>query len=248
MNLVESLSEFSRFSEMLVFLGCVVIAFLIGVMVGWVWRPKWAGFSDCIVDNDDSVVKNQVVELDINQEQTLHPSCSSSVAKKDDDHLLKDEDLKHLWHLVEKRDGGPPWKHMMDGSTATMTYQAWQRDLETGPPQYCSMTVYEDATPELLRDFFWDDDSRLKWDDMLLHAATLEEFPAIGASVVHWIRKARDEDKSLLEVRLMFEIHCSLEVSITTHLKEIRAFLTSLFLDLGSAMLFGPKKAETTAC
>ena len=58
-----------------------------------------------------------------------------------------------------------------------------------GPPQYCSITVYEEATPELLRDFFWDDDFRPKWDDMLLHATTLEEFPNVGASVVHWIRK-----------------------------------------------------------
>ncbi|KAF5810131.1 putative START domain-containing protein [Helianthus annuus] len=197
MNLVASLFDFSWFSEtlrrptsgvdMLVILGLVLIGFLIGIVVGWVWRPRWAGFSDCVFDGP--VVMSQMVDSDQKQEQTLHPSCSSSVAKKDDDHLPKDEDLKHLWHLVEKRDGGPPWKHMMDGSTATMTYQAWQRDLETGPPQYCSMTVYEEATPELLRDFFWDDDLRLKWDDMLLHATTLEEFPAIGASVVHWIRK-----------------------------------------------------------
>lgn len=49
---------------------------------------------------------------------------------KDEDHLLKDEDLKHLWQLVEKRDGGPPWKHMMDRSTPQMTFQAWQRDRE----------------------------------------------------------------------------------------------------------------------
>lgn len=138
--------------------------------------------------------------------------CSSSIINKEENHLLADEDLKRLWYLVEKRDGGPPWKHMMDRSTPTMTCQAWQRDLEvpssflfsansqqeaslftpnsqTGPPQYCSRTVYEDATPELLRDFFWDDDLRLKWDDMLLHSATLEEFPGTGTSVVHWIRR-----------------------------------------------------------
>ncbi|KAI3705862.1 hypothetical protein L1987_76111 [Smallanthus sonchifolius] len=148
-------------------------------MVGWVWRPRWAGL----------VVKNQNQNLNLQQQLVHNPSCSSSVAKKEDDHLLKDEDLKHLRRLVEKRDGGPQWKHMMDGSTRTMTYQAWQRDLERGPPQYCSMTLYEDATPELLRDFFWDDNLRLKWDDMLLHATILEEFPAIGASIVHWIRR-----------------------------------------------------------
>lgn len=200
--------------EMLLLLVPVSIAFFIGIMVGWGWKPRWVS---------QFAIKNQVIGSNSNQnhpqQQSLqvgtnvdlgsssidrkmdkqpfkllksmdNPSCSSSsVVKKEENNLLTDGDLKHLWHLVEKRDGGPPWKHMMDRSTATMTYQAWQRDPETGPPQYCSRTVYEDATPELLRDFFWDDDLRLKWDDMLLHAATLEEFPDVGASVVHWIRR-----------------------------------------------------------
>ncbi|CAN4077452.1 unnamed protein product [Withania somnifera] len=78
---------------------------------------------------------------------------------------------------------------MMDRSTPNMSYQAWRRDPETGPPQYRSRTVYEDATPEMLRDFFWDDEFRLKWDDMLIHAETLEECPATGTMVVQWVRK-----------------------------------------------------------
>lgn len=49
--------------------------------------------------------------------------------------------------------------------------------------------MYENATPELLRDFFWDDEFRLKWDDMLVHAELLEECPATGTMVVHWTRK-----------------------------------------------------------
>lgn len=61
--------------------------------------------------------------------------------------------------------------------------------VKNGPPQYCSRTVYEDAPPELLRDFFWDDDFRLKWDNMLTHASILEECPTTGIMVVRWIRK-----------------------------------------------------------
>lgn len=197
---------------MLVFVSCVLIALGIGIIIGWVWKPKWVSFGNCTFDGLE--VKNQTIGSNPRQKSVTNlgfasscvdsnkmvgnlakstsmdnPSCSSSVVLKDEDHLLKDEDLKHLWQLVEKRDGGPPWKHMMDRSTPQMTFQAWQRDRETSPPQYCSLTVYEDATPELLRDFFWDDDLRPKWDDMLLHATTLEEFPTVGASVVHWIRK-----------------------------------------------------------
>lgn len=61
--------------------------------------------------------------------------------------------------------------------------------MKIGPPQYRSRTVYEDMTPEMMRDFFWDDELRLKWDDMLLEAETLEECPNNGTMVVKWVRK-----------------------------------------------------------
>ena len=54
---------------------------------------------------------------------------------------------------------------------------------------YCSRTIFEDATPELVRDFFWDGDFRLKWDPMLGYSKTLDEFPQSGATIVHWIKK-----------------------------------------------------------
>uniref|UniRef100_A0A7N0T8D2 START domain-containing protein n=1 Tax=Kalanchoe fedtschenkoi TaxID=63787 RepID=A0A7N0T8D2_KALFE len=102
---------------------------------------------------------------------------------------VTDEDLQHLHDLVEMRDGGPPWVRMMDASAPDMRYQAWRRDPSTGPPQYCSKTVYDSVTPELVRDFFWDDEFRLKWDDMLTHAAILQDCAATGAMVVRWVRK-----------------------------------------------------------
>lgn len=49
--------------------------------------------------------------------------------------------------------------------------------------------MYEDTTPELMRDFFWDDEFRLKWDDMLIEAETLEECQENGTMVVKWVRK-----------------------------------------------------------
>lgn len=56
---------------------------------------------------------------------------------------------------------------------------------------YRSRTVFEDATPEIVRDFFWDDDFRLKWDPMLSYFELLEELPCTGTSIVHWIKKVR---------------------------------------------------------
>ncbi|GFY84017.1 polyketide cyclase/dehydrase and lipid transport superfamily protein [Actinidia rufa] len=204
--------------DMLLFLVPVWIAFVVGVIVGWAWKPRWAatqgynGKFNCSavpspsVDVISSPVKGLgstqslnsfgscAMEDGVDKEQVYTPfieeiDCGSSQLKKEEGVVVTQEDLEHLCHLVDRTDGGPPWKHMMDRSTPNMSYQAWQRDPETGPPQYCSRTVYEDATPELLRDFFWDDAFRLKWDDMLLYSATIEECPTTGTMVVHWVRK-----------------------------------------------------------
>ncbi|KAF1880327.1 hypothetical protein Lal_00048964 [Lupinus albus] len=113
----------------------------------------------------------------------------SHVEKDGTNSLVTEQDLRHLCKLVVEKDGGPSWFQMMDRSTPTMSYQAWRRDPESGPPQYRSRTVFEDASPDLVRDFFWDDEFRLKWDDMLIYATTLQECALTGAMLVHWVRK-----------------------------------------------------------
>ena len=67
----------------------------------------------------------------------------------------------------------------------------WFASLQNGPPQYRSSTIFEDASPEVVRDFFWDDEFRIKnsWDDMLLQHETLEECTKTGTMVVRWVRK-----------------------------------------------------------
>ena len=61
--------------------------------------------------------------------------------------------------------------------------------FQTGPVVYRSRTVFEDATPDIVRDFFWDDEFRPKWDPMLAYFKTLEEDPQTGTTIVHWIKK-----------------------------------------------------------
>lgn len=40
-----------------------------------------------------------------------------------------------------------------------------------------------------MKDFFWDDEFRPKWDPMLSYFKTLEECPVTGEMIVHWIKK-----------------------------------------------------------
>ncbi|KAK9122336.1 hypothetical protein Syun_019953 [Stephania yunnanensis] len=217
------------FMELMLFLGPIWVAVVVGVVVGWAWKPKWVNLgreklSSLMLKEESSFGFSSLCSSvpSLNQLKMQLPSCISWIS---DNGVCKDafggageemipgpstplkwnysgahlerekslavtgEDLEHLCKVVEEKDGGPAWIKMMERSTPNMSYQAWRRDPETGPPQYRSRTVYEDATPELLRDFFWDDEFRAKWDDMLIHANTLEECPTTGTMVVHWTRK-----------------------------------------------------------
>lgn len=195
--------------ELGMFMAPIWIALLVGVLVGWAWKPKWANLaidsvptahvpaSGMLLQNLSSgfsTLKLQVPSCipwikETQSPPSISSSTSSSLQLEGEKSLVTDEDLRYLDGLVEEQDGGPAWIQMMDRSTPNMSYQAWRRDPESGPPQYRSRTVYEDATPEMLRDFFWDDEFRLKWDDMLIHAETLEECPTTGTMVVQWVRK-----------------------------------------------------------
>nr|GMC99862.1 START domain-containing proteins involved in steroidogenesis/phosphatidylcholine transfer [Ipomoea batatas] len=202
---------------MMLFMAPVWIAIVVGVLVGWSWRPSWAnlsGVKDCFDSTLSSSSKTfssrislQNVLTGLTSMKSQLPSCVSSNSeaeqetsapiphpcslqpKSEKSVLVDDNDLHQLSQLVEENDGGAAWIQMMDRSAPNMSYQAWRRDLQNGLPQYRSRSVYEDATPEMVRDFFWDDEFRLKWDDMLIHAETLEECPTTGTMMVQWVRK-----------------------------------------------------------
>ncbi|XVF51088.1 hypothetical protein PTKIN_Ptkin04bG0156300 [Pterospermum kingtungense] len=214
------------FKDMMFALGhlWILIVFLVGIIVGWTWKPKWVSQGthklSCAVSKSlelsflsMSPLKTFGSAISFNslkiQSQTCvindgthgkppsvslpeYDNCSTLCTSQLNEGLssiVTEDDLKHLWKLVEMRDGGPSWIHMMDRSTPNMSYQAWRRDPETGPSQYRSRTVFEDATSKLVRDLFWDDEFRLKWDDMLAYSKAIEECPTTGTMVVQWIRK-----------------------------------------------------------
>ncbi|KAL8139045.1 hypothetical protein V2J09_005046 [Rumex salicifolius] len=172
------------------------IAVLVGLLLGWSWRPKWANFFTafpipCFSSLKSklpiftpSISSNGLEEFSVTNAQTSKSDSSSSETT-----CINEGELRHLRQLVEGKDGGPDWIHMMERSTPTMAYQAWHRDSPNGPPQYRSQTVFEDATPEMVRDFFWDDEFRSEWDDMLISHANLEECSTTGTMIVHWVRK-----------------------------------------------------------
>lgn len=112
-----------------------------------------------------------------------------SATSEGESNVATEKDLEHLLKLLNAKDGEMAWQNMMERSTSNMTYQAWRHEPVIGPTVYRSKTIFEDATPELVRDFFWDDEFRPKWDPMLVHVNILEECPNTGMMIVHWIKK-----------------------------------------------------------
>jgi hypothetical protein len=116
--------------------------------------------------------------------------CSELVVKEEvKKEVVTTEDLAQFMKMLDGTDGGPTWNIMMDKFVPDMTYQAWRRDPEQGPTQYKSRTVFENLSPEFIRDFFWDDQFRAHWDDMLSYSKIWEEDKETGALIVQWVRK-----------------------------------------------------------
>ncbi|KAG8064168.1 hypothetical protein GUJ93_ZPchr0004g39963 [Zizania palustris] len=176
------------------------VAALVGLLIGWAWRPRWA----TAVVGDQDRAPAQLAALPPppparaaddscrkNEAAVVVPRTAMATAPVEEQLAVNTGDFMHLRRLVEEKDGGPQWIHMMEKTLPSMRYQAWRRDPEGGPPQYRSSTIFEDASPEVVRDFFWDDEFRIKnsWDDMLLQHETMEECTRTGTMVVRWVRK-----------------------------------------------------------
>ncbi|KAL1337324.1 hypothetical protein HN51_031981 [Arachis hypogaea] len=214
------------------FLGPIWVAFLFGVLIGWVWKPNWASLAkgkfigssssssssspsksilsplkayasspsltsikmqapnpESLAVNKSMLVKGMDKKGSSSLPMKIDNSSSALNSSGETSNAVTVEDLHHLWQLVEEKDGGLPWMMMMDRSTPNMDYQAWRREPKDGPPEYRSRTVFEDATPEIVRDLFWDDEFRPRWDDMLAKSTMIQECPTTGTIKVQWIRK-----------------------------------------------------------
>lgn len=210
------------------------VAMMIGLVIGWSWRPRWTGivllglrsklryawtappgfgarrlwfaftalsaFSVC-----------RTIWFNVRGRRRQAAAVAAAVAAREqarqdgegivdliehrsqddeqEQELVSEKDLDHLLYLLEGKGGDSAWQNMMERSTSNMAYQAWRHDPETGPVAYKSKTVFEDATPEIVRDFFWDDEFRPKWDPMLSYFEILKDCPQTGEMVVHWIKK-----------------------------------------------------------
>ncbi|KAJ4770642.1 Polyketide cyclase/dehydrase and lipid transport superfamily protein [Rhynchospora pubera] len=190
-------------SDLLPFTTPLWLLVLIGLCFRWARTPNWAvGFfnrsrgtsENEVSDSRQTVVPGWRVLPSFEFSKEKGEKTSELSLTKDENNkklVVTRVDLLRLYRLTVETDGGPAWQHMFDKTLPTMSYQAWMRDLSNGLTQYRSRTVFEDATPEQVRDFFWDDEFRIsnRWNEMLMYQKTLEECHLTGTMIVHWIRK-----------------------------------------------------------
>ncbi|OIV94983.1 hypothetical protein TanjilG_22180 [Lupinus angustifolius] len=235
LDIVEFLKKPSVTETFVDILLCAVpiwVAVMIGLLIGWSWRPRWTGlifiglrtkfrfiwtappgfgarrlwfaftalsaFSICRTfwSNFNGRRKDEPQPQSVTQSDNVNSDFGNATDRSGDraeeergQDIVTQTDLEHLLHLLEVNDGVMDWQCFMEKPTPNMQYSAWRHDPENGPTIYRSRTVFEDATPELVRDFFWDDDFRPKWDAMLAYCEVLEECPHNGTMISHWIKK-----------------------------------------------------------
>ncbi|KAL3828725.1 hypothetical protein ACJIZ3_017527 [Penstemon smallii] len=224
------------FVDILVCAVPIWVAVMIGLLIGWSWRPRWTGLvflgfrsklrflwtappgfgarrfwfaftalsafsvshrlwfsfrgrrskNSSAQEPVDSAPAAEALESEAVDDGDIKPVTGSPDGEL---YSVTEKDLEHLLHLLDGKDGEMAWQSMMERSTSNLTYQAWRHEPEMGPVVYRSKTIFEDATPELVRDFFWDDEFRPKWDPMLTYVKILEECPDMGMMTVHWVKK-----------------------------------------------------------
>ncbi|KAF2313942.1 hypothetical protein GH714_020754 [Hevea brasiliensis] len=147
------------------------LAVMIGLVIGWSWRPRWTG----------------LVFLGLRSKfrflWTAPPGFGARRLWLAFTALSAFSVCRTIWSNFKGKNG----KSAATAATSASTLPALARN--SGPTIFRSKTIFEDATAELVRDFFWDDEFRLKWDPMLAYFEILEEFPCTGTMIVHWIKK-----------------------------------------------------------
>ncbi|CAH2079174.1 unnamed protein product [Thlaspi arvense] len=165
------------------------LAVMIGLLIGWSWRPRWTG----------------LIYLGFRSKLrflwTAPPGFGARRLWLAFTALSAFSVCRTIWSRLDKSAAGSS----ASSQTPELVEESLQSD-DTGlvssyvfknvtvswkrlGAMSLSRTVFEDATPDIVRDFFWDDEFRPKWDFMLANFKTLEEDTQTGTMIVQWRKK-----------------------------------------------------------
>lgn len=111
--------------------------------------------------------------------------CQSGIPE-----IVSDRDLKFL---IENLDGNPneneKWETVIDKRNSVLWYNAKCCKPKDAPLKYLSVTVFENCSAEVLRDFYMDNDYRKQWDKTLVLHEQLHMDRINGIEIGRTIKK-----------------------------------------------------------
>ncbi|XP_007023603.2 PREDICTED: uncharacterized protein LOC18595539 [Theobroma cacao] len=104
--------------------------------------------------------------------------------------IVSDSDLKFLIdNLDEKLNDDDKWANVIYKQNNFLSYRAKCCKSKDRPLKYLSTTVFESCSPELLRDFYMDNDYRKQWDKTLFDHIQLQMDRTNGIEIGRTIKK-----------------------------------------------------------
>ncbi|CAI9093328.1 OLC1v1028803C1 [Oldenlandia corymbosa var. corymbosa] len=104
--------------------------------------------------------------------------------------IISDTDLKNLVDEVnDKIHRAEDWEHVIDRRNHMFSYTAKRTKPKDGPVKYLSLTVFENCSPELLRNFYMDNDYRKTWDNTIIEHKQLQVDVSSGTEFGRTIKK-----------------------------------------------------------
>ncbi|MBA0864974.1 hypothetical protein Goshw_007803 [Gossypium schwendimanii] len=91
--------------------------------------------------------------------------------------------------MDEKLDEGEKWETVIDKKTNSLSYKAKCCRPKNKPLKYLSTTVFEGCSPELLRDFYMDNNYRKQWDKTVIDHVQLQMNTTNGIEIGCTIKK-----------------------------------------------------------
>ncbi|WMV22610.1 hypothetical protein MTR67_015995 [Solanum verrucosum] len=104
--------------------------------------------------------------------------------------VISDLDLKNLIDVVNKKfQANEKWEDVINRRTDRFSYCAQCCKLKDAPLKYLSVTVFENCSVEMIRDFYMDNDFRKIWDKTLIEHKQLQVDSSSGTETGLMIKK-----------------------------------------------------------
>ncbi|XP_022983283.1 uncharacterized protein LOC111481908 [Cucurbita maxima] len=121
------------------------------------------------------------------QISNISPSCPPQSRIME---TISDTDLKALLDDLDGRlNENEKWERVIEKSNDNLSYSAKCCKPKDGPLKYSSVTIFENCCPELLRDFYMDNDFRRQWDSTVLMHEQLQMDETSGVEVGRTLKK-----------------------------------------------------------